>query len=147
MLFRSVFLGAGPLAFAARESALKVMELTAGHVPALWDSTLGFRHGPKSFVRDSTQIVVFMSPDPQVTRYDADLVTELRQQFPLATVTALTIDMPFGATWGAPLAVAYAQVLAVIWSHRLGLNVDDPFSGQGTLSRVVSGVRLYPVTP
>ena len=144
---RVVFLGAGPLAFAARESALKVMELTAGRVPALWDSTLGFRHGPKSFVRDSTQIVVFLSPEPQAARYDADLVAELQLQFSAAAITPLTIEMPYGATWGAPLAVAYAQVLAVVWSHRLGLNVDDPFSGQGTLSRVVSGIALYPVTP
>ena len=144
---RVVFLGAGPLAFAARESALKVMELTAGKVPALWDSTLGFRHGPKSFVRGSTEIVVFLSPEPQAARYDLDLVAELKQQFPATTITPLIIEMPYGATWGAPLAVAYAQVLAVVWSHRLGLNVDDPFSGQGTLSRVVSGVKLYPVSP
>jgi tagatose-6-phosphate ketose/aldose isomerase len=144
---RVVFLGAGPLAFAAREAALKVMELTAGQVPALWDSTLGFRHGPKSFVHRATEIVVFMSPEPLANRYDADLVAELRQQFPDAGVTPLTIDMPYGGAWGAPLAVAYAQVHAVVWSHRLGLNVDDPFSGQGTLSRVVSGVTLYPVTP
>ena len=144
---RVVFLGAGPLAFAARESALKVMELTAGQVPALWDSTLGFRHGPKSFVRHATDIIVFMSPDSHAARYDADLVAELRKQYPGANVTALTHDLPFGATWGAPLFVGLAQVLAVVWSDRLGLNVDDPFSGQGTLSRVVSGVKLYPVTP
>lgn len=144
---RVVFLGAGPLAIAARESALKVMELTAGKVPALWDSTLGFRHGPKSFVRDNTDIIVFMSPDPHGARYDADLVAELRQQYPGANVIALTHDLPFGATWGAPLFVGLAQVLAVVWSDRLGLNVDDPFSGQGTLSRVVSGVKLYPVRP
>ena len=142
---RLVFLGAGPLGFAARESALKVMELTAGRVSALWDSTLGFRHGPKSFVRDRTDIVVFMSPDPHAVRYDTDLVSELRQQYPRANVTPLTHDLPYGAAWGAPLFVGLAQVLAVVWSDRLGLNVDDPFSGQGTLSRVVSGVKLYPV--
>ena len=144
---RVVFLGAGPLAFAARESALKVMELTAGMVPALWDSTLGFRHGPKSFVRDRTDIVVFMSPDPHAKRYDTDLVAELRQQYPTAKITDMALDLPYGDTWGAPLFVGLAQVLAVVWSDRLGLNVDDPFSGQGTLSRVVSGVKLYPVTP
>lgn len=142
---RVVFLGAGPLAFAARESALKVMELTAGRVAALWESTLGFRHGPKSFVQPGTDIIVLMSPEPDAARYDADLVAELRAQFPASQVTALAPPMPFGAAWGAPLAVAFAQVLGVVWSDRLGLNVDDPFAGQGTLSRVVSGVRLYPV--
>lgn len=148
---RIVFVGAGPLAYAARESALKVMELTAGAVAALWDSTLGFRHGPKSFVRGRTDIVVLVSPDPQTARYDADLVAELRVQFPASRVTSvgpggdIDIAMPFSAVWGAPLAVALAQVLAVVWSDRLGLSVDDPFAGQGTLSRVVSGVTLYPV--
>jgi tagatose-6-phosphate ketose/aldose isomerase len=144
---RVVFLGAGPLTFAAREAALKVMELTAGQIPALWDSTLGFRHGPKSFVTGRTQVIVFMSPEPLAAKYDADLVAELGLQFPNATITALTTEMPTGATWSVPLVVAYAQILAVVWSHRLGLNVDDPFSGQGTLSRVVSGVKLYPVIP
>lgn len=150
---RIVFVGAGPLAFAARESALKVMELTAGQVPALWDSTLGFRHGPKSFVRDATDIVVLTHPDPHAARYDADLVAELRVQFPASRVTALgpegdlPLPMPDGAAWGAPLAVLFAQCLAVAWADSLGLNVDDPFGGQGTLSRVVSGVTLHPVAP
>lgn len=36
---RVVFVGSGALAFAAREAALKVMELAAGQIPALWDST------------------------------------------------------------------------------------------------------------
>jgi tagatose-6-phosphate ketose/aldose isomerase len=35
----------------------------------------------------------------------------------------------------------------VRWSDALGLPVDDPFAGQGTLTRVVSGVQLYPVAP
>ncbi|MDP4032165.1 MAG: SIS domain-containing protein [Pseudorhodobacter sp.] len=150
---RVVFVGTGPLAFAAREAALKVTELTAGQVPALWDSTLGFRHGPKSFVRDATDIFVFTAPDAPAARYDADLLAELRAQFPASRVTALgaaagsdiAVVMPFGATWGAVLVVALAQVLGAVWSDRLGLDVDDPFAGRGTLARVVSGVRLYPV--
>ena len=81
---RIVFVGSGALAFAARECALKVMELTAGRVPALWDSSLGFRHGPKSFVQPGTMIVVLTHPGPHPARYDADLVAELRAQFPAA---------------------------------------------------------------
>ncbi|GHE94244.1 tagatose-6-phosphate ketose isomerase [Aliiroseovarius zhejiangensis] len=148
---RAVYVGAGPLAFAAREAALKVMELSAGQIPALWDSTLGFRHGPKSFVSDDTAITVFTSPDAPTRDYDSDLVAELRAQFPQARVMAvgpggdIDIPMPFGPTWAAPLCVALAQVTGVEWAGALGLNVDDPFSGQGTLSRVVSGVKLYPV--
>jgi tagatose-6-phosphate ketose/aldose isomerase len=149
---RIVFVGAGPMAFAARESALKVMELTAGRVPALWDSSLGFRHGPKSFVTGRTEIVV-LTGDAEAAPYDADLAAELRAQFPAARVTVagpggdIDVAMPFGALWGVPLAVALAQVMAVVWSDALGLNADDPFAGQGTLTRVVSGVRLHGVSP
>ena len=150
---RAVYLGSGPLAYAACEAALKVMELSAGQIPALWDSTLGFRHGPKSFVTDNTAITVFTSPDTPTCDYDADLVAELRAQFPKARVTSvgpngdIDIPMPFGPIWAAPLCVALAQISGVEWANQLGLNVDDPFSGQGTLSRVVSGVKLYPVAP
>jgi tagatose-6-phosphate ketose/aldose isomerase len=147
---RAVFVGAGPLAFAAREAALKVMELSAGQIPALWDSTLGFRHGPKSFVRGATDIWVFTSADPHAARYDADLVAELRAQFPGSVVTAVgpggDVDLPTDG-WNVVLPVVLAQVLAVVWSDSLGLPVDDPFAGMGTLSRVVSGVKLYPVMP
>lgn len=148
---RAVYVGSGPLAFAAREAALKVMELSAGQIPALWDSTLGFRHGPKAFVTDTTDITVFVSPQSPTQSYDADLLSELRKQFPKARVEAIgaggdiDVAMPFGAAWAAPLCVAAAQVRGVAWANSLGLNVDDPFSGQATLSRVVSGVKLYPV--
>ncbi len=148
---RAVFVGSGPLAFAAREAALKVMELSAGQMPALWDSTLGFRHGPKAFVTDATDVVVFTSPNAPTRNYDADLAAELRAQFPNAHVETIgpggdiDIAMPFGTAWAAPLCVAVAQVRGVAWSDALGLNVDDPFSGQATLSRVVSGVQLYAV--
>jgi tagatose-6-phosphate ketose/aldose isomerase len=146
---RAVYVGAGSLGFAAREAALKVMELSAGQIPALWDSSLGFRHGPKSFVTDNTAITVFLSPTHPTHSYDTDLAAELRQQFPQSVVTTIgkggdiDVDMPFGPAWAAPICVAAAQVAGVIWSDQLGLDVDDPFSGQGTLSRVVSGVKLY----
>lgn len=147
---RVVFVGSGPLTHAAREAALKVMELAAGQIPALWDSTLGFRHGPKSFVRGATDLWVFGSDDAHTAQYDTDLVAELRAQFP-GSVTTLVgpggdVAVPTGG-WGIILPVVLAQVMAVVWSDALGLPVDDPFAGQGTLSRVVSGVRLYPVDP
>jgi tagatose-6-phosphate ketose/aldose isomerase len=145
---RVVFVGSGPLAYAAREAALKVMELATGQIPALWDSTLGFRHGPKSFVRGATDIWVFGSADPHTARYDTDLVTELRSQFPHSFITLVgpgaDIDVPTQGC-GIVLPVVLAQILAVVWSAALGLKADDPFAGQGTLSRVVSGVKLYPI--
>lgn len=142
---RVVFVGAGALTYAAREAALKVMELSAGQIPALWDSSLGFRHGPKSFVRPGTAIFVFPSSDAQARAYDNDLIAELRAQFPHNPITVPDLPRLWPDGWAAPLFVAMAQILAVRWSHDLGLNVDDPFAGQGTLTRVVAGVRLHPV--
>ena len=86
---RMVFVGSGPLAFAAREAALKVMELSAGQIPALWDSSLGFRHGPKAFVSADTAITIFTSPEHPTRAYDRDLSEELRSQFPQATVETI----------------------------------------------------------
>ncbi|MEY1554433.1 SIS domain-containing protein [Yoonia sp. R2331] len=148
---RVVYVGSGPLCFAAREAALKVMELSAGQMPALWETTLGFRHGPKAFVTDATDITIFQSPHAPTRNYDSDLAAELRMQFPAASVETIgaggdiDIAMPFGPAWAAPLCVAAAQIRGVMWSDALGLNVDDPFAGQSTLSRVVSGVKLYQV--
>ena len=148
---RAVFLGTGAMTFAAREAALKVMELSAGRIPALWDSVLGFRHGPKSFVADDTEIVVFGSSESTAKKYENDLIEELRLQFPTARVTTIGPDLdihlshPDGTVWAAPNAILYAQVAGALWAHSMGINVDNPFEGQGTLTRVVSGVKLYEV--
>lgn len=150
---RFVVLGSGPLTFAARESALKVMELSAGKIPTLWDSMLGFRHGPKSFVDDTTAILGFLSSDPHSARYDNDLMAELGAQFP-STAKAiigtdpgadLSFDTGLPDVWNAALYVVTAQLLAVHWANFLDINVDDPFEGQATLTRVVSDVALYPI--
>ncbi len=148
---RVVFTGSGALTFAARESALKVMELAAGDIPAIWDSTLGFRHGPKSFVNDGTRGFVFLSNHPYTKQYDLDLVAEVRAQFGADMVTtvgaASTADVVLPAQSSDAVAsvlyVLVAQILATVWSDNKGLNVDDPFKGRGTLTRVVSGVKLY----
>ncbi len=142
---RAVFLGSGALTFAAREAALKVMELSAGQIPALWDSALGFRHGPKSFVDKGTDIWLFSSQDTHTAAYERDLATELTQQFPDVTLHQPTLPHPHSDAWAAPLYVAQSQILAAVWSDALGLPVDDPFAGKGTLTRVVANVRLHPV--
>lgn len=151
---RAVFLGSGPLAGIARESALKVLELTAGSVVTSWDSTLGFRHGPKAVVNDDTAIFVYLSGDRLTRRYDEDVVSEIRAQFPRSNVVSIGGDLPecrpadiavhghVEDVWNAALFVLVAQKLAVVWSKKLGLNVDNPFA-RGTLTRTVSNVRLY----
>jgi tagatose-6-phosphate ketose/aldose isomerase len=140
---RMVVTGSGALRFTAREAALKMMELTAGQTPVLWDSALGFRHGPKSFVATDTHVLCLISNDPDIARYDHDLATELRDQFADITVTEIAATALPDA-WGGVVQAAAAQILAAVLSSRKGLNVDDPFIGQGTLTRVVADVKLYP---
>ncbi|MBD9527286.1 phosphosugar isomerase [Paracoccus sp. PAR01] len=144
---RAIFLGSGALTGIARESALKVLELTAGQTITQWDSTLGFRHGPKAAVDRGTAVFVMVSSDPQVARYDRDLADEVRRQFPDADVVTIgpgcDIDLtPTGTSADPVLYVLPAQILAHRWSQALGLPVDDPFAGRN-LTRVVSGVKLY----
>ena len=129
------------------------MELTAGKIPALWESTLGFRHGPKSFISSRTAIYVLRSAEYPATKYEADLVEELRLQFPEARTMTIGGDANFStkligsSTWDSVLSVMPAQLASVVWSDRLALKVDDPFVGQSTLTRVVSGVQLHPLEP
>lgn len=145
---RVIFLGSGALTAIARESALKVLELTAGATMTQWDSCLGFRHGPKAAVNDDTAVYVMIHPDLQTSRYDLDLTAEIRQQFPSVPVTTIGpagSDIGLNLTGGPADCVLYvlaAQVLAHRWSQSLGLRVDDPFAGRN-LTRVVSGVQLY----
>lgn len=149
---RAIFLGSGALIGAARESALKVLELTAGRTVTRWDGTLGFRHGPKSAVDADTALFVSVHPHAHTARYDRDLLDELRAQFPASRITSMGAGCDVGIeTCGEPRAdavlhVLAAQVLAARWSAALGLDVDDPFGGR-RLTRVVSGVTLYPYAP
>ena len=149
---RAIFLGSGALEGAARESALKVLELTAGRTMTAWDAPLGFRHGPKSAVDDGTAVFVSIHPHPHTARYDRALAEELRAQFPGARVVTMGqgCDLEI-ASCGEPRAdaalhVLAAQVLSARWSAALGLDVDDPFEGRG-LTRVVSGVALHAYAP
>ncbi len=150
---RAVFLGCGVLTGSARESALKVLELTAGQVPTAWDSTLGFRHGPKAVVDGETRVHVLVSSDPHTRKYDLDAADEIRRQFGTRALITfgsdkgkvdLHIPLIGNDAWTSVLFVLAAQIHAIGWSDTLGVNVDNPF-GAGTLTRVVAGVTLYPL--
>ncbi len=41
----------------------KILELTAGRIPVTFDTTLGFRHGPKSILDKGTVVLLFLSND------------------------------------------------------------------------------------
>jgi tagatose-6-phosphate ketose/aldose isomerase len=132
------------------------MELTNGGIATLFDSTLGFRHGPKTFVTGKTLVFVFLSNDPLTRRYDLDLLEELRRDDEAGRIIAVTAqsapDIPDHIVVpGLEAAVdidliwpyiAVAQVFAFQQSLRHGLTPDRP-NARGTVNRVVQGVRIH----
>lgn len=156
---RIVYLGSGGLQGAARESALKVLELTAGKLAAFYDSPTGFRHGPKSLVDRETLVVVFVSSHPYTRQYDLDLLAELRRDRQAMRVVAIAAEtdpvieagphilLPPARTFidmeQAFCFLMYAQVFALSQSLRVGNTPDTP-SASGTVNRVVQGVVIHP---
>lgn len=156
---RVVYLGSGGLAGLAEESALKVLELTAGRVVSYSDSSLGFRHGPKAVLNEHTLAVIYRSSDPYTAQYDDDIAAELRLALGdrnVLVVSANPVPVPDASvltptgltgladTFLAGPYVVLAQQLALQMSITLGLSPDNPFP-DGTVNRVVQGVTLHPL--
>ena len=157
---RFVYLGSGPLEGLSRESALKLLELTAGEVVTYFDSPLGFRHGPKSVLDADTLVVVYVSTDPHTRLYDLDIVAEIRGQLGQDAVTVLSTE-PIPAKYGPAVVLSglaglddalvalpymvFAQYLALFTSLEYGKTPDNPFPS-GEVSRVVKGVTIHPMT-
>lgn len=159
---RIIFLGSNELKGMARESALKMLELTSGRVVSMAESPLGFRHGPKSIVNENTLVVCFLSNDPYTRQYDESLLREIRKDGRARQVIALTTKVPgdhsgdiieLGAAGESQAAfsdvelclpyVVFAQILALHQSLSLGISPDSP-NETGTVHRVVRGVEIYP---
>ena len=152
---RVIYLGSGPLEAAAREAALKLLELTAGRVPAFAGTPLGFRHGPKSLLDADTLVVVLRSAQPLSRRYEQDLLDELRRDGVAGAVVSvgpqaadvlasdLSLDVPtLPDPWLAPLWLSFVQRYALRRSAALGFMPDNPFP-DGTVNRVVQGVTIH----
>ena len=158
---RIVYLGTMGLKGVAQESALKMLELTAGKVATMYDSPLGFRPGPKSIIDDRTLTVLYLSDDPYRRQYELDLLKEMgpqRKQNRILVVynTACEgldayADYTLQFTIGEALPnvllgldyVCAAQTIAVMKSLSLGITPDNPCP-TGEVNRVVKGVTLYP---
>ena len=155
---RVVYLGSNELRGLASESALKLLELTDGRVVAVSDSTLGFRHGPKTIINGRTLVVVLLSNSSYARAYDADLLRELEREGRAGGLVALagredgvggveTLIIPGMHDAAdlelAPLFVLFAQGFALRQSLALGLTPDRP-DPSGTVNRVVQGVTIHP---
>jgi len=159
---RIAYLGSGLLAQLSHEAALKMLELSGGQVVAIHESSLGFRHGPKSILNDKSAVVLFMSQDPYTRKYDLDILRELAAAKSGMKIVALTetkdeeveklADWVISVNSGteslssdfhlALLYIIFAQALALKKSIQLGITPDNP-SPDGAISRVVKGVTIY----
>jgi tagatose-6-phosphate ketose/aldose isomerase len=157
---RVVYLGSHIFKALAREAALKLTELTDGGMIAVYDSPMGFRHGPKTVVNDKTLVVIFLSNHAYTRRYDLDLLDEIRRDSRyggLLVISAQEADIPAGVDCiivpamhdaeDIDLLIPYIvapQVFAFEASLARGLSPDKP-NTTGTVNRVVQGVRIYPL--
>lgn len=156
---KACFVGSGALRAVSLESALKVLELTAGRIQTISESTLGLRHGPMSALDRDTACVNFLSHHPIRQKYELDLIEEMRRKQLCKFLVAVTpepnrtlrdmtdwelpLDAPnLGDDYRAPVDVMLGQLLGLFCSIRLGLKPDRP-SPNEAISRVVSHVKIY----
>jgi D-galactosamine 6-phosphate deaminase/isomerase len=157
---RAVFLGSGAQFGAARESSLKMLEMSAGAVATLCDSYLGFRHGPMSFAHSDTLIVCLLSCDPLLRAYESDLLTELDEKElglmklivgenvprELARKNDVILECPglteLGDNHVAVIHVMAGQLLGFFRCLEEGLRPDSP-SEDGVINRVVQSFKIH----
>ncbi|MFK5972317.1 MAG: SIS domain-containing protein [Flavobacteriaceae bacterium] len=157
---RIVFLGSGMLKGIARESQLKVQELTNGQVVGIYDSFLGLRHGPKAVINDSTLVVYLFSNDDFVNKYEYDLVRSINRQkeklfeigvgqnirhkddIELDLLIEVSDTNHIPEDYFAICAVLPGQLISLYKSIDLGLSPDSP-SLNKAINRVVQGVTIY----
>lgn len=145
---RCVFLGSGALQGVATEAALKSLEMSAGERDAYAESPLGFRHGPKFVVDDTTLVVLLTHPSAYTRTYDLDLAAELTRDGAARAIVRLDEHpalrgVALGPAWLAPVYLIWCQRLAWYAARALGHAPDNP-SPSGSLNRVVQGVTLHP---
>lgn len=157
---KACFVGSGTLAAVADESALKLLELTAGTIHTMSQSVLGLRHGPMSVLDGDTLFVLFLSNHHRRRSYELDLLKEIRaKQLVRVMVVAtpqrfegvdrladhvISLDLPSGLAdeYRPPVDVMFSQLLALFSSLNAGLSPDRP-SPKGAISRVVSHLNIY----
>ncbi|MCI2154571.1 MAG: SIS domain-containing protein [Solobacterium sp.] len=159
---RIVYLGTNCLKGIAQESALKMLELNSGKIVTMYDTPMGFRHGPKSIVNDETLTVVYLSDGAYQRQYETDLIREMAGQrkgnkimvvcnTPCKEAEELA-DYYYCFNTSAKdnvfLGLDYvvcAQLIALFRSLQNKNTPDNPCP-TGEVNRVVKGVTLYPYT-
>jgi tagatose-6-phosphate ketose/aldose isomerase len=142
----AIFLGTGPRFGAAREGALKMLEMSDGRTPTFAETFLGLRHGPMCAARESTLLVGLLSADEPARSYERDLLAELSSKG-LGARTLLIgaeghVRFAIEDDDSAILGVVVAQLLGLFRSLGLGLRPDAP-SPAGVITRVVPGFEIH----
>ncbi|KJG38145.1 tagatose-6-phosphate ketose isomerase [Photobacterium angustum] len=152
---RLIVLGSGGFAGLAREASLKSLELSAGQVMTAYDSSLGFRHGPKFTIDQSALVIQLLSSEAYTRQYDMDLFNEIRRdkqalahiaisEQPLNEEAVFELgQLDLGDQWLCFPYIIFCQMLAFEKSIQLGLGPDNPCP-TGEVNRVVQGVTIYP---
>ena len=156
---KACFVGSGPLREVAKESALKVLEMTAGKTLTMTESALGLRHGPMAALDDQSLFVCFLSGNKRVQGYERDLLREIgakkiAHRRVVVGAGELATDSyaedylaPAGVTgiadeYRAPVDVMFGQLLGLFNSIQWKLMPDSP-SPRGVITRVVEKVNIY----
>jgi len=157
---RALFLGSGSRFGAAREAALKMLEMTAGRVSTMCETYLGLRHGPMSYVHKDALVVCFLSSHPTLRAYESDLLRELDQKelglLKVIVGEAVPSDLvrendvvlecrglgQLGDENFPVIDVIAGQLLAFFRCLEEGLHPDSP-SEDGVINRVVQTFALH----
>ncbi|MFR7763888.1 MAG: SIS domain-containing protein [Anaerococcus obesiensis] len=151
---RVVYLGSGPLGKLTKEARLKILELTAGEVATIWESSMGFRHGPKSFVDENTLVISFVSSNPYTRLYDLDILDEIENDKIAKKIIGISnskLDRDYELIFEedglddvylCPAYIIIGQIIALVTSLRVGNTPDNP-SRTHTVNRVVKGVTIH----
>lgn len=155
-----VYLGSNSLKGVSQESQLKMLELTQGKVVTMFDTPLGFRHGPKSIVDDKTLVVLYLSDNEYTKQYEIDLLKEMKLQQKGNKIMGvgnyyaneavdycdylykLDVNQKLDEIILGLSYVTVAQIIALFKSISCDIWPDDPCP-TGEVNRVVKGVTIY----
>jgi tagatose-6-phosphate ketose/aldose isomerase len=157
---KAVYLGSGCRHGAAREAALKLLEMLDGRLTSFAETCLGLRHGPMCAIDGATLVVCFLSSDPLRRAYETDLLDELQRKGIGWRRVIVGRDIPAELLMEGDLGVELQGVdsladddlalLDVLVSQLIGffrclgdgLKPDSP-STSGVISRVVNDFTVH----
>lgn len=161
---RIVVLGSGILKGLAQELSLKVMELSAGKVVSVNNTTLGFRHGPKAIVNEETIVFELVNQDEYAMKYDEGLLEEMLEDKSADKLIAYNISNNNSIEESTYKVIKpdesdrekiknrelaslfiyliYGQIYAFFKSQYLGNTTDNPFPS-GEVNRVVKKFKVH----